>query len=481
MAHFKLGDYAFFAAPTLVLLLSILASNTASLLPFVLSVFHLLILILAKPRLVREKFRALAALVVTCAMLGVALAPSAAWDDGVWLTAALSACLGICCCAAALVLQGSRDDEFMEMKTLINTVPALLWTADGTTAGVNYINQVWQELGWTLEDLEGDKWGDMMHPGDIDRLRVRWQHSVETGERYEETMRVRRRWGEYRWMVIRATPEFDATGGVRRWYGVANDIDDLKKAEERLEGMRRDLARVVRANTMGELTASIAHEINQPLAAAVTNGQVAMRWLAAETPDTSEIAEAVEESVAGAKRASDVVERLRKLYQKSDTEPVPIDIAAVIDDSVTLLASTARSSDIALMVEKPDTIAMVMGDAIQLQQVLVNLVVNGIDAIRSTSAETGSVSIGVRIKDDGITIEVEDSGPGLSASDKERLFDAFYSTKSSGLGMGLAICRSIIERMDGRITGENSARGGALFSVSLPVATTAGLAATGPD
>ncbi|MCB1380922.1 MAG: PAS domain-containing protein [Alphaproteobacteria bacterium] len=429
-----------------------------------------MVLVLAKPRLPDGAFRLLAASAVICTAIGLGATILRAPVEGAWIAAAVLALVAVACTAAYLVWPCEEDDRQRELDTLINTVPALLWTADGVTGGVDYINRPWHELGWTLEDIGGDKWVNMMHPGDVDRLVIRWQHSMETAEPYEETMRVRRKWGDYRWTVIRATPTLDKNGVLRRWYGVATDIDDLKRAEERLEVMRSDLARVSRANTMGQLTASIAHEINQPLAASVTNGQVALRWLAADAPDMTEVVEAVQESVASARRASDVVERLRGLYGKSESVAMPVDLGMVISDTVSLTSAAARAAGVTLDVKVSGDLAPVLGDAIQFQQVLINLVLNGVDAIRNSGSETGSVSIRAISGAKDLVMEVEDTGTGIPSADLGHIFDAFYSTKSSGLGMGLAISRTIVERLNGTITVTNGPDGGALFRVTLPFA-----------
>ena len=471
MAQYPLSRIAIFAIPVVLILLCLGWTEATNLVPFSACVFYVFLMIIVRSHFSKQEFLVFSAISFACATMGLVVPLFQFTIEVAWIVMSLLTLVGVGFSAIYLSRQSGLVDRLNELETLTNTVPALLWTADGEQGGVDYINRPWQELGWSLEDLVGDKWGDMMHPDDLDRLRRQWQKSVETGTPYEEVMRVRRAWGDYRWMVIRATPQKNEAGTVRHWYGVASDIDDLKKAEERLEGMRNDLARVTRSNTMGELTASIAHDINQPLAAAVTNGQVALRWLASDTPNLSEAVEAMEDSVAGAKRAGDVIVRLRRLYQKSDPAPVLVDIGSVIADSVTLVSSLARSSDVTLQVDQSDAPCPVLGDAIQLQQVIINLVVNGIDAIKSSERESGTVIIRTSSNDDCVVIEVSDSGPGIAASDMDKMFDAFYSTKPTGLGMGLAICRTIVERLDGTITARNEPDGGAVFQVSLPVAS----------
>ncbi|MBB4120154.1 ATP-binding protein [Martelella radicis] len=459
---------AFFSAPLFLLLFSIGWTGKDMQLPFAASIFCIVIMVVGQAILKANLFRFLAALSTLSAALILVAVPLQQSVGGEWVAAAVLSFVGVALSAVFLDRRSREIGRLLELETLTDTVPALLWTADGER-GVDYVNQRWQDLGWTYEDLSGHNWGVMMHPDDLPRLRRQWQASVDTGKGYEETMRVRKPWGDYRWMVIRATPERDENGAVLRWCGIASDIDDLKKAEDRLEVMRNDLARVTRANTMGELTASIAHDINQPLTAAVTNGQVALRWLSSDAPDLGEVVEAVEESVAGAKRASDVVERLRNLYQNSEIKPVAVDVRSVIEDSVSLVSALARRSDVALQVELAAELAPILGDPIQLQQVVINLVVNGIDATKSVDRPSGTIVIRASTDPDGrVAIEVEDEGMGISPEIADRLFDAFFSTKSSGLGMGLAICRTIIERLGGTITTRNAPNGGAIFRACLP-------------
>ena len=202
----------------------------------------------------------------------------------------------------------------------------------------------------------------------------------------------------------------------------------------------------------------------------MTNGQVALRWLAADAPDMTEVVEAVQESVASARRASDVVERLRGLYGKSESVAMPVDLGMVISDTVSLTSAAARAAGVTLDVKVSGDLAPVLGDAIQFQQVLINLVLNGVDAIRNSGSETGSVSIRAISGAKDLVMEVEDTGTGIPSADLGHIFDAFYSTKSSGLGMGLAISRTIVERLNGTITVTNGPDGGALFRVTLPFA-----------
>jgi len=461
---------ALFAVPVLLLIIDIGWMQLSTNAPSPADVFYILTMIAAIFCLPKSRFLTLGALCLVCAAMGHTIRMVRFDADTSAIVASLFAFIGLAICVALLAHWRGESQRLKELDRILNTTPVFLWTADGKSGGVDSINRHWTELGWSFEDLGGDRWGVMMHPDDIDRLVVQWQTSVATGVPYEETMRVRHAAGGYRWMVIRARPGLEESGAVRRWYGVAIDIDDLKQAEERLERMRNDLTRVTRANTLGELTASIAHDINQPLAAAVTNGQVALRWLTAPTPDMGEIREAVEEAVSSAKRASDVVEHLRSLYQKSDLDLVAVNIQDVVEDSISLVSSLARRAEVVINVDHANDVGPILGDAIQLQQVIINLVVNGMDAIKSSGQTSGTITIRTSSDSNARTvIEVEDSGSGLSEADADRLFEAFYSTKPAGLGMGLAICRSVIEQLDGTIGARNAPGGGAVFQVSLPM------------
>ena len=223
---------------------------------------------------------------------------------------------------------------------------------------------------------------------------------------------------------------------------------------------------------MGELAASIAHEVNQPLAAIVTNGQAALRWLGSRSCNLEEATEAVRRTVQDANRASEIIKRIREFLKRGEGQRTAIDIHKAISDVMSMVADLASSHCVELRHEANGTFAAVLGDRVQLQQVILNLVINGIESIVSGNVERRVLSIDVkRESKESLSVAVCDSGPGIADEDAERVFEAFYTSKVEGMGMGLAISRSIIEAHGGRLElRPRSAEAGAAFLFTLPTA-----------
>jgi len=258
---------------------------------------------------------------------------------------------------------------------------------------------------------------------------------------------------------------------------VCRDITERKRAEEtlraseqRLLDAQMELARATRVTTLGELTASIAHEVNQPLAAVVNAAAACRRWLDGGTPNLEEARCAVDWIVNEGNRASEVIRRVRALANKTDIEKVPLDINDVIKDIIALVQREMDSHRVSLRMELAPVLAMILGDRVQLQQVIINLVMNGIEAMQSITDRPRELVI--RSHQDEthrVLVTVTDSGVGISAENADRLFNAFFTTKSSGMGMGLSICRSIIEAHGGRLWATANVPHGATFQFALPV------------
>jgi C4-dicarboxylate-specific signal transduction histidine kinase len=229
-----------------------------------------------------------------------------------------------------------------------------------------------------------------------------------------------------------------------------------------------ELAHANRVATMGQLTASIAHEVNQPIAATVTNAQAALRWLDSRPPDLEETRQALARIVNSGIRAGNVLDRIRALIKKVPARTDRFDINDTILDVVALTRSELSSNRVSLQTQFAQGLPLVQGDRVQLQQVILNLIVNAIEAMSGVS-EARELWISTEINaSTGALVAVRDSGPGLDPASLEHLFDAFYTTKSSGMGMGLSICRSIIEAHGGRIWAEANVPQGAAFQFTLP-------------
>jgi C4-dicarboxylate-specific signal transduction histidine kinase len=246
------------------------------------------------------------------------------------------------------------------------------------------------------------------------------------------------------------------------------DVTERKRAEEALHQAQAELAHVTRVMTMGELTASIAHEINQPLAAVMTNANACLRWLAGPMPNLDEAREAVTRINRDGKRASDVIDRIRTLVKKSTTEKARVDLNEAIQEVVGLVQSEIQKNGVTLRMELATDLPQILGNRVQLQQVILNLVMNGIEAMSEIRDRSRDLLIrSGKYESDKLLVAVQDSGVGIDWQNHEKLFDAFYTTKSQGMGMGLAISRSIVENHGGRLWAVPNDGPGTIFQFTL--------------
>jgi two-component system sensor kinase FixL len=246
------------------------------------------------------------------------------------------------------------------------------------------------------------------------------------------------------------------------------DITNRRRAEEALQQAQAELAHATRVTTLGELTASIAHEVNQPLSGIITNAEASRRWLAHEPPQIEEARNAIERVIRDAERASGVVRRIRDLAKKATPEMTRLDINDAISDAMLLVQREVRSHRIALRLKLTSGLPAVLGDRVQLQQVIINLVINGIEAMARIAEPQRQLVIRSAAGDGHVLVVVQDAGVGIHPENANRLFSAFYTTKSNGMGMGLSICRSIVEAHGGRIWATNNEGPGAIIQFTPP-------------
>ena len=229
-----------------------------------------------------------------------------------------------------------------------------------------------------------------------------------------------------------------------------------------------ELAHVTRVTTLGELAASIAHEVNQPLAAIVTNGEVCIRWLDREVPNLGEVRGAVVDVISNGRRASDIIQRLRALSRKTETQKAALDINEAIREVMPLVQQKVLNHRVSLNLDLAPTLPAVLGDRVQLQQVILNLIVNGMEAMATVADRPRKIVVSSQLEDSSqVLVAVENSGVGIDPENTKQLYDAFFTTKSSGMGMGLSICRSIIENHGGKLWASTNAGPGATFQFHL--------------
>jgi signal transduction histidine kinase len=250
--------------------------------------------------------------------------------------------------------------------------------------------------------------------------------------------------------------------------GIAIERKLAREERERLRQAQADLARVSRVTTMGELTASLAHEVNQPIAAAVTNANTCLRWLTRDHPDVEEAREAASRIVKDGTRAAEIIKRIRLLFKKGSPERELVDVNEVIREMIVLLRSEATRYNITVRMELAADLPRIIGDRVQLQQVLMNLIVNSIDAMKEVEGARELAVKSQRTEKEEALVSVSDSGVGLPVQQADQIFKSFFTTKPHGTGMGLSISRSIIESHGGRLWAANNSPRGASFCFSLP-------------
>ena len=330
--------------------------------------------------------------------------------------------------------------------------------------------QVFAYFGRSLEWLKNWGTNDAVHPEDLPRVVELFKRAIASGIPFHIDQRLRRFDGEYRWFDNRGVPIRDDSGRIARWYVLLTDIEDRIRALAQLEQMQSDFAHMNRVATMGQLTASITHEVNQPITAAVTYALAARRFLSADPPNFREVDDALSLIVKEGNRAGEVVERVRALIKKVPARKDAVAIDDAILEVIALTRTEAANNSVSVRTQFAEGLPRVQGDRVQLQQVMLNLIVNAIQAMSGIGegARELQISIDAVPSEGGVRVGVRDTGPGLSPESLSRLFEPFYTTKPEGMGMGLSICRSIIEAHGGRLWAIPCEPRGALFQFTIP-------------
>ncbi len=361
-----------------------------------------------------------------------------------------------------------RESEH-QLRLLTEVIPQQIWSGM-PNGSIDYCNQrLLDYVGRHMLEMRGDRFMETIHPDDRNSFRSSWQHALGTGMPFEGEWRVRGADGQYRSFFTRGVPLQDASGQTLRWYGTSTDIEEHRKAEQALMSTQAELAHLSRFLTMAELTASIAHEVAQPLTAVVTYGHACLEWLSAEPPSIMEAQQAAERIIEDGTRAGAVLSGIRALFKKEPPSKNWLDMNEVIDDLAIFLREEAARRGIILRTSLTPGLSKVAGDRIQLQQVVLNLVVNGMEAMKNAPESLREICITSRQTGAGeILIAVEDSGSGLSPDSAGKVFNPFFTTKPQGIGMGLSISRSIIESHRGRLWAASAPSGGAIFQFTIP-------------
>jgi PAS domain S-box-containing protein len=388
-------------------------------------------------------------------------------DEGIAVQLAQMASLAI----GEARLHESLANSERQFRLLAEAIPQHVLTF-GRDGSLHYCNQRWTDYtGLSLPTAQASGWQTAFHPDEAWAVLQAWQQCCAHGSQYEREVRLRRIDGQYRRFLTRAVPITDGDGNIVQWFWTNTDIEESKLAAEALHNAQAELARMARVTTMGELTASIAHEITQPLGAIVSSAGACLRWLAAQKLE--EARQAAARVVADGHRAGEIIARIRALAKKAPPQKEWIGINETIREVVALARSEVQRGGIALETRLSDDghhVPLISADRIQLQQVILNLLMNAIEAM--SSAADGPRDLLIRCGTDeaqGVLVTVRDSGPGLDPKVLDRLFDPFYTTKPHGMGMGLAISRSIIEAHGGRLWATANDDGGATFQFTLPI------------
>jgi PAS domain S-box-containing protein len=361
-----------------------------------------------------------------------------------------------------------RESE-ARFQAMADTAPVLIWMT-GTDSLCSYFNKPWLDFtGRTMEQEVGMGWTEGVHPDDVQGCFDCFLPAFHARKPFRMEYRLKRADGEYRWVIESGIPRYTGGGEFAGYIGSNIDITDLKRAEEerqRLRQLEADLAHINRVSMMGELAASLAHEIKQPIAAAVMDAKSCLRWLRRDTPDMTEGCEAALRMINDATRAADVIDRVRSLYRRDTSDRERLDVNAIIREMIILLHDNADRNSISIRTELDSELPLITADRVQLQQVLMNLILNGIEAIKD---EKGELTVSSkRTADSQLLVSVRDSGIGLPAGEVDRIFDAFFTTKEQGTGMGLSISRRIIESHGGSLWASANAERGTTFQFTLP-------------
>jgi PAS domain S-box-containing protein len=353
-----------------------------------------------------------------------------------------------------------------ELVGIIETIPSMLWST-WPNGEPNHLSQrILDFFGANFEEFVNRGWQSFIHPDDREETAKAFFRALITGESYSAINRLRRVDGEYRWHHTMGEPLRDPQGKIIQWYGLSIDIDARKRAEDHLRDTRIKLAKASRLATVAELAGSIAHELSQPLMSILANAQAAKRWLKAALPAVTEVNSSIERIIRDARAADETMQHIRALFKQESFDKKDVNIPDILREVVRVVQEDPKKRDVPIACNFEESLPVVHGDQIQIQQVFINLIVNAIEALEGQQVAP-LVVLRVTTESNGMLIQVIDNGLGVDEPD--RIFDAFMTTKEKGMGIGLAVSRTIVEAHGGQLWAENNKTGGAIFNVVLPL------------
>ena len=362
-----------------------------------------------------------------------------------------------------------RESEF-RLRTMADSAPVMIWIS-GPDGRFEFLNRGWLEFtGSTLAEQRGEAWTGRVHPDDLEQCLEVQREGLEQRKGFGVECRMRRHDGIYRWVLCSTVPRLSLNERFMGHIGSCIDITERKEAEIEMQRHRAELAHVSRIAMMGEFTASVAHELKQPLGAILSNAEAAEMYLATDPPAVEEVREILADIRKSDKTAADIINRIRGFLEKHELVREPLQVNGMVEGALKLVGIEGAVRRVAINFEPTPDLPWVMGDGVHLQQVLMNLILNGLDAMSSVPEERRHLVIRTaRGENSAVRIAVSDSGLGIEEDAMQRLFDPFFSTKEHGLGMGLAITRAIVEAHEGQVWVDSELGVGTTFYVELPL------------
>jgi PAS domain S-box-containing protein len=353
---------------------------------------------------------------------------------------------------------------------VMDAAPVMIWVS-GKDKHCVWFNKPWLTFtGRPLAEEVGDGWTQGVHQDDFDRCINVYSSHFDARKDFRMQYRLRRHDGAYRWIDDTGIRRFARDGTFLGYIGSCIDVHEHREIQSELRRRLLEIAELNRQADAAMLAASIAHEINQPLAAIVFNGTAGLRWLTRETPNVERARTTLNNIIAAGRRAIEIVDSIRAISKKEQSARGPVNLNELIREVLVLLEPDLQSHHIAVRTTQEEMIPEVQADRVQLRQVMLNLITNAVEAMSSVADSPRVLHLKTEVDgSQNVVVTVQDSGTGIDPENVERIFDRFFTTKTQGMGMGLAICRSIIEAHNGRLWAEAGLEHGSLLRISLPI------------